>query len=121
MFHRQCTQITTEAGDRNGWLEKKERKAKQRCSHGDMAKSQRFQESISANRIVHAPRIERNTTTAGLLAISNDVSFDILCIQNCRLKTIVARSNSRFIVSFRRSFLLKCNTFFFNVKNYRIK
>lgn len=50
-------------------------KAKQHCSRGDMAKSQRFQESISANRIVHALRTERNTTTASLLAINNNVSF----------------------------------------------
>lgn len=41
-----------------------------------------FEESISANRIVRVSRIERNTTAAGLPAISNDVSFDIctLCV-----------------------------------------
>lgn len=64
--------------------ERKGTKAKQHCSRGGMAKSQRFQESISANRIVHAPRAERNTTTASLLAINNNVSFV------CLLKTIVA-------------------------------
>lgn len=41
-----------------------------------------FEESISANRIVRVSRIERNTTAAGLPAISNDVSFDTctLCV-----------------------------------------
>lgn len=34
-------------------------------------------ESISANRIVHARRTERNTTTIGLPAISNDVCRSI--------------------------------------------
>lgn len=44
-------------------------------------KSQCFQESISANTIVHARRAKRNTTTTGLSAISNGVPFDrrILC------------------------------------------
>ncbi|OAD58062.1 hypothetical protein WN48_00862 [Eufriesea mexicana] len=81
--HRGCSELQRERGERRNGVEKGKRergtKAEQRCSRGGTAKSQRFQESISVNRIVHAPRTERNTTTAGLPAISNDVSFDILC------------------------------------------
>lgn len=62
-------------------------KERKKGSEGDASgswwsRANAFEESISANRIVRVSRIERNTTAAGLPAISNDVSFDTctLCV-----------------------------------------